>query len=218
MRIVDQLEERAGKLGRRKAKAFRENIESLIVYQEAHEKIGDWLEILRKHDCETYYHCVRTSLVCVEVARFLGLDPKPLVYAGLLHDIGKIEVSPEILRKTKGFTEEDYEEVKKHPLVGYLILKEAFPFSAEILLRHHRFQGDSYPEDLPDSQYEPEEISLIEKYAKLLARVDSYDASLNRENKEFSSAKSREDLQRVMVEISPDMEDLIRDSFLRKIF
>lgn len=218
MSIIDHLEEKAGAFRRRKVKALRENIESLIICQEVRKKIGDWLELLRKHDHETYCHCFRTSFICMEVARLLGLDPKPLVYAGLLHDIGKVKVNPEILRKTKGFTEEDYGEVKEHPLVGYLILKEAFPFSAEILLRHHKFQEDSYPENLPDNQYAPEEISLIEKYARLLARVDSCDASFNRKNQKFSNAKSREDLQNLMIELSPDKEELIKDWFSRKIF
>jgi HD-GYP domain-containing protein (c-di-GMP phosphodiesterase class II) len=210
MRVLDGPKEQIKKI--------RQNAEVLRISQEARERFGDWLEILRKHDFKTYCHSLRTGLTGLEVARFLRLDPKPLFYAGLFHDFGKIKVNSEVLRKTRGFSEEDYKEIKKHPLVGYFILKKVFPFSAEILLRHHRFQEIPYPENLPDNQYTPKERVLIEQYARLLALVDFYDALASRENKRFGEITDREKLQEVLIEHNPDMEVLIKELFLQGIF
>jgi len=197
---------------------IKQNLEILTIFREAYQRLGGYLEVLKKHDFETYLHNLRVSLIGTKAALFLSLDPKPILYAGLAHDLGKIGVNPELLRKTGEFTKEDRGEIKKHPLMGYLMLKERFPFSAEILLRHHRFQEDPYPDYLPDNQYSLDEIALIEEYARLLALADFCDALASRKNQRFGEIKNRKELQRVMIEHNPDQELLIKELFLQGVF
>lgn len=197
---------------------IKQNFKLLVICQEAHQRLGDYLEILRKHDFETYYHSLQVGFIGAKAALFLSLDPKPIFYAGLARDLGKIGVSLELLRKTKGFAEEDHEETKKYPVVGYSILKEGFPFSAEILLRCRRFQKDSYPDCLPDNRYALEEIALIEEYARLLALADSYENLTSKENERLGGIKDKEKVQAIMIERNPDQELLIRGLFLQGIF
>jgi HD-GYP domain-containing protein (c-di-GMP phosphodiesterase class II) len=94
-----------------------------------------------------------------------------IMYAGLLHDIGKIGVRTEIIVKPDKLTNEEYEEMKKHPIYGKDIL-EPIEFLGDVpyyvLYHHEKLDGTGYPFGLTASE--------IPLGAKILQVADSYDA------------------------------------------
>ncbi len=90
---------------------------------------------------------------------------------GLVHDIGKVGVPDHILKKPGTLTKEEYAEIKKHPEIGYNILKNlnAFSYVLPGVLHHHEsVDGSGYPHQLKG-----DEIPLM---ARILAVADAYDA------------------------------------------
>jgi HD-GYP domain-containing protein (c-di-GMP phosphodiesterase class II) len=104
----------------------------------------------------------------------LGLyesEIQELKTVGLLHDIGKIAVDENILNKPGKLTEDEREEINKHPEIGYRILSSVNDMSemAEYVLAHHeRWDGGGYPKGLKG-----EEIPL---QARIMAVADTFDA------------------------------------------
>ncbi|MEW6608385.1 MAG: HD-GYP domain-containing protein [bacterium] len=91
--------------------------------------------------------------------------------AGLLHDIGKIGINEDIIRKPGRLTEEEFAEVKRHPDIGKEIIKPIKQLDAIIpgILQHHeRYDGKGYPSGVKDV-----EISLM---GRILAIADTFDA------------------------------------------
>jgi putative nucleotidyltransferase with HDIG domain len=129
---------------------------------------------LSKLDSETYQHSVNVGIAVKTEAKISGLDQKTAFYGGLLHDIGKASINPEILNKPGLLTQDEWMEMKKHPEIGYNMINIIFPLPAEAVLRSHVFQPNSYPIGLPSN---PE----AEAYAKVINRVDYHDA-LSRKN------------------------------------
>lgn len=173
------------------------------------------LDILKVHDVATYRHCLRVGLKGVEVAVFLDIDPRPLFYAGLLHDFGKLGVKTKTLRKVN-FSESDYAEVRQHSMLGYIVLRALYPFSADILVRHHSSQALPYPNVLPKTRFDEE---LIAKYARLLALIDFHDALTTRKNKKFNiDRRDRKRVEELMIGQNESQAALIEDLFEAGIF
>ena len=79
-------------------------------------------------DSYTRSHCQTVSQLCVMIATELGLDPERLArlrLAGLLHDVGKIGIPDSILHKPSALSDEEYEQMKSHSLLGAAILEAA---------------------------------------------------------------------------------------------
>lgn len=119
-------------------------------------------------------HSQRVSKMAQELCKSLGMKEdmlKKVEKVGLLHDIGKIAVNKSVLDKPGVLSEAEWEEMKKHPEIGYRILSTVTELSeiAEYTLSHHeRYDGQGYPKGLKG-----EEIPLI---SRIIAIVDSYDA------------------------------------------
>jgi putative nucleotidyltransferase with HDIG domain len=125
-------------------------------------------------DPYTHGHSERVSMMAVKLARRLGYSEPEIEfieYAAILHDIGKIGIEDSILGKRGGLTDEEYEKVKQHPIIGAKII-ESIEFlkkcSNTVLHHHERYDGKGYPDGLKGEE--------IPKCARLLAVVDSYDA------------------------------------------
>ncbi len=125
-------------------------------------------------DSYTSGHCQRVMEISCEIAANLNLDEeiiKDLRYAAILHDIGKIGISASILNKTDKLTDQEYEEIKKHPQISFNILKnvEFLGRGLRAILEHHeKFNGSGYPNKLKG-----EEISLL---GRILCIADAFDA------------------------------------------
>ncbi|MEA1960167.1 MAG: HD-GYP domain-containing protein [Bacillota bacterium] len=132
---------------------------------------------IRSYDDYTFGHSVNVCILSLMTAlslQYHDLKLKELGIGALLHDIGKIAISTDILNKADDLSQEEYEEIKKHAAYGYDILRkyEDIPLlSAHIALQHHeRFDGKGYPRNL--------EGDNIHEYAKIVAVADVYDALL----------------------------------------
>jgi diguanylate cyclase (GGDEF)-like protein len=92
----------------------------------------------------------------------------------LLHDIGKVNIIEEILSKRGPLTEDEWVSIRKHPEIGYRIVKSTEEFSNvadDILAHHERWDGLGYPRGLKG-----DEIPFL---ARLTAVIDAYDALIN---------------------------------------
>lgn len=127
---------------------------------------------VREH--ETQAHSKRVSEYTVHLARVMGVDSSLLpdmCRGAMLHDIGKIGVSDNVLLKPGSLTEEEWVEMRRHPQIGGWILEgipELRGASSIVLSHHERFDGSGYPHKLKG-----EEISLG---ARIFSVVDCLDA------------------------------------------
>lgn len=133
-----------------------------------------FLNFIEIKDKYTKGHCQRVAKYSMLIGEEMKLgenDLRQLKYAALLHDIGKIGIPRDILKKKGKLHEKEYEIIKKHSEIGYeIICKIDFlRTSSEILLQHHeRIDGRGYPSCLNGNS-----ISIL---AKIISVADSYDA------------------------------------------
>jgi diguanylate cyclase (GGDEF)-like protein len=104
-------------------------------------------------DSYTRSHCQTVSQLCSVIGTELGFDGGRLTrlrLAGLLHDVGKIGVPDAILNKPAKLTDDEYEHMKRHSLLGYDIVHAADMEIEARWVRHHheRFDGTGYPDGL----------------------------------------------------------------------
>lgn len=130
---------------------------------------------LKTADDYTYMHSVAVCALMIALGRTLGLDRDTLQRAGtagLLHDIGKMAVPPEVLNKPGRLTDEEFAIVRRHPRQGWEILQNARmddQIVLDVCLHHHeRMDGKGYPEGLS-----ADDITL---FARMGAVCDVYDA------------------------------------------
>ena len=133
------------------------------------------LSNMHSYDDETFAHSMNVSLICNLFAKWLHLSEDEINKAtlcGLLHDIGKLTIPENILRKPGRLTDPEYTKIKEHSRSGYQILKDnnIDPHICNSALMHHeRSDGSGYPLHLKDAQIDP--------YAKIVAIADVYDAT-----------------------------------------
>lgn len=136
------------------------------------------IEILRRtvdaKDSYTRGHSDRVSEYCVLLGEKLGLSKQEintLKLGGLFHDIGKIGIPDNILLKTEKLTNDEYEEIKRHPFIGAHILENSSIFEdiIPIVLHHHeKYDGSGYPKKLKGKN--------IPFLARIVTVADSFDA------------------------------------------
>jgi len=123
---------------------------------------------------ETEEHAQRIGKICAIIAERLGLSHEEidkLQLFAILHDIGKIGISDQILNKPTSLNEEEFAIMKTHPEIGYRIAMASPDFApvAELILTHHeRWDGSGYPNRIAG-----EKIPLM---SRILAVADAYDA------------------------------------------
>ncbi len=179
------------------------------------------LNMVKLADVPTYEHMIRCGLLGIKVAKFTHIvDPKALFYADLLHDAGKLLSDPASLKKTEGFGAEDMQEMKKHPVDGYRLLRGIHDFSARILLYHHKYVGEGYPEQIPQSCIDFSEGSAvnIRFYARIVGLIDFNDAMMHRENEKFGGVPTREQGREIMLKHNPDQSYFINQLYDNNIF
>ncbi|MCI0470630.1 MAG: response regulator [Candidatus Aminicenantes bacterium] len=114
---------------------------------------------LDARDAENQGHSFRVVKYSMELARLLDIKDtgqlKVLEYGALLHDIGKIGISDAILNKKTELSPEEWEVMKRHPVIGYRILHkiEFLEEAAQVVLHHHEnYDGTGYPSKLKGEQ------------------------------------------------------------------
>lgn len=135
-------------------------------------------------DRYTSGHSQRVADYAVAIAKRMGKseeEQKIIYYAGLLHDVGKIRIPEEVINKPGKPTEEEYGQIKVHPISGYHILKgihddERIAYAAKY--HHERYDGKGYPNGL--------EGENIPEIARIIGVADAYDAMAS--NRSYRSA------------------------------
>jgi HD-GYP domain-containing protein (c-di-GMP phosphodiesterase class II) len=125
-------------------------------------------------DRYTHGHSERVAWLGTQLAEAIGLDAEEVErirIAGLVHDVGKIGVPEAVLCKAGRLTDDEFDQIKKHPRIGYNILK-GIPKIDDVLdgvLYHHeRWDGRGYPTRLAGE--------AIPLYGRILAVADTFDA------------------------------------------
>jgi len=134
-----------------------------------------WLARMKQQDTYTYQHSVGASIWAVALGRQLGL-PKPdlrsLAIGGLLFDIGKLKVNPELLGAERLLTDEEFTELRSHVSLGVTMITDSGLMNRDVLdmVAHHheRHDGSGYPAGMSGD--------TIPVFARIAAIVDCYDA------------------------------------------
>ena len=155
------------------------------------------LRTLDLRDRMTARHSAAVARYAREIAATAGLsesDQELAHTAGLLHDIGKFILSDRILKGEEKLTEEDWEEIRRHPYEGSRIVSEIDGYQpvGEIILAHHeRIDGLGYPRGI-----QGDEIPVI---SRIISVADTYDVMTARDSyrEPVSSIEAIEELRRV---------------------
>ena len=156
------------------SRSMIESITGLIPEDMTGSGVFDMLHNMRQYDDFTYMHSMNVALICNVFAKWLGMSEKDvdiLTLCGLLHDIGKLKIPDNIIRKPDKLSPAEYNIIKTHSLQGYNILKDKNideNVKQCALMHHERCDGSGYPLGLTDSK--------INSYAKIVAIADVYDA------------------------------------------
>lgn len=125
-------------------------------------------------DKYTKGHSARVAKYSVMIGEHYGYDKeqlKKLEYAAMLHDVGKIGIPDAIINKTNRLTDEEFAEIKKHPIIGAEILSDISEMpDIQIGARwhHEKYDGTGYPDCVSGMD--------ISEIARIIAVADSYDA------------------------------------------
>ncbi len=148
--------------------------ERILSHCDSNTDLFHMLHCMREYDDSTYMHSLNVSLFCNIIGRWLHFNPEDLeviTLCGLLHDIGKLAIPPQIMLKPAKLTTEEFNTIKTHTIRGYNLLKNQ-PVDLRIkhaaLMHHERCDGSGYPYGFRSEQIDP--------FAKLVAIADVYDA------------------------------------------
>jgi HD-GYP domain-containing protein (c-di-GMP phosphodiesterase class II) len=187
------------------------------------ESVNHYLGLLKRKDEKTYEHSIRVGITATKIAEYMHLNPRPSLFSGCLHDIGKLLIDSKILKKTVGFGDADRKEMKNHPQYTYQMLKGVHEYSAEIALRHHKFQENGYPENLPEMRTYMKKFSsttMINFYARILSLADFYDAAKYRENDRNGEKRllTSEEVKEIVLRENKDQTHLINELYKSGVF
>jgi len=153
-------------------------IENAMLYDQVHAAFLELSEALaqsiEKRDPYTGGHTKRVLVFSMAISRYMKLSDEEIEHlkiAAILHDIGKIGIEDKILRKQDKLTDDEYTEMKRHPIVGSEIiahikqLKDVIP---GMRYHHERTDGRGYPEGLKGLN-----IPII---ARIISVADTFDA------------------------------------------
>ena len=158
--------------------------------------IGAIIQTLHEKNQREEEHSKRVSTYCMKLAKALDFSDKDvheMVSAGLLHDIGKIAIAEYLLNKPGRLTDDEMEEVRRHPEIGYRILSSVNDMAEMgdfVLYHHERWDGAGYPKGLKG-----EEIPV---QARIISIADSFDAMTSERSYKASMTKEEaiEELRR----------------------
>jgi putative nucleotidyltransferase with HDIG domain len=153
-------------------------LENATLFEDVHGLMMGLLHSLTSavdaKDSYTCGHSERVALLSRHLAQEAGLkhaDVEQIYMAGLLHDVGKIGVPESVLQKAGKLTNEEFEQMKKHPEIGARILadvKQLKPILPGVLHHHERYDGKGYPHGLAG-----EKIPVM---GRIICLADCFDA------------------------------------------
>jgi diguanylate cyclase (GGDEF)-like protein/putative nucleotidyltransferase with HDIG domain len=153
------------------------------------QSIKTFLSIIHSKDRYTYGHTERTMHYAEALARKVGLtdeEVRIVRYGALLHDIGKVEIPAHILTKASTLTDEEWDTVRKHTILGEEIVRPIRQFAPclPIIRSHHeRIDGKGYPDGLAGDE--------IPRIVRIITIAESFDAMTT--NRPYQKSKSHEE-------------------------
>jgi len=169
--------------------------------------------LYEKHAAEQG-HCERVSKLCRDMGMVLGLHTDAvdeLSLLGLFHDIGKIGISERILNKSEKLSNLEWAEMKRHPEIGYQILRstnEFVPISEYVLSHHERLDGNGYPRKLKEGQ--------IPLQTRILTIAESYD-TMTSTHPYKPKLSDREAIKELRANVNRQFDPEIARIFVEKI-
>lgn len=150
---------------------FKSYMETRKIYLDTLEALASALDA---KDTYTKGHSDRVAMYAVKIARELGLPEdriEAIEHMALLHDIGKIGVNEELLSRPGKLTDNEFEQIKLHPVIGANILKEIQnfdPVTEFVKFHHEKYDGSGYPYRIKGDK--------IPLEARIITLADSFDA------------------------------------------
>ena len=150
--------------------AIYDDMESTYTYS---SELLDFLYNLTPNEEElTYNHCLNSALLAGVFGTWVRMpeeERRTLILCGFYYDIGKFKLPYEVLWKPDKLTDEEYALVKKHPVIGYAMVRN-LPIDEHIknavIMHHERMDGTGYPYHMKTTK--------IDSYARYIAMIDTY--------------------------------------------
>lgn len=170
---------------------------------------------IRKYDYYTYTHSVNVCTFLVSLSQELGITDKKMLLevgeGGLLHDLGKSQISPKIINKPGKLNKAEWELMQKHPEIGVGIGKETRNISAvslSIIGQHHeKLSGRGYPRGLKGGE--------LNRFASMASIVDVYDALTT--NRSYSPARTPVQAFQILLSEKEDFDEKILLTFIKML-
>lgn len=171
LNIFDQVSDH----GKINAVQLKKSVEPLIGSISRNPDACLWVARLKQHDQYTYEHALGAAIWAVSLGRAIGLprrDLRSLAIGGMLMDVGKLRVDPDILKAERALTRDEMQKVQTHVAFGVEIIHESGIINQDVIdmVAHHheRFDGSGYPNGLKGDQ--------IPAVARIAGIVDTYGA------------------------------------------
>jgi putative nucleotidyltransferase with HDIG domain len=180
-----------------------EGVTSHIIANIERNGLSAWLDDVRRYHQGTFQHCLLVTGLAAGFALeagFVDIDVKRLGIAATLHDIGKARIPLSILDKAGRLDPDEDEIMKRHPAIGYELLKDIPGINPDILdgVRHHHeyLDGSGYPDHLPAGQ--------ISDLVRLLTISDIFAALI--ESRPYREPMSRQDAYKTLCDMDGKLE------------
>lgn len=155
---------------------FRGQLSTFIDY--AHDSPESLMALtrMRRYDEVTFQHSLNVALLSILYGRYRDFDDESLLQislGALMHDVGKLEIEQEILQKPDSLSDEEWEQIKEHPLKGKKVAQKmnAPDVVKEIIADHHkRPDGSGYPDNGHSGS------DGLSTYAQIVSVIDVYEA------------------------------------------
>jgi putative nucleotidyltransferase with HDIG domain len=180
-----------------------ENVTSQIIANIDRDGLSAWLDNVRRYHQGTFQHCLLVTGIAIGFAleiKFSESDVRKLGIAATLHDVGKAQIPVSILDKPGRLDPGEDEIMKRHPMIGYELLKGISGISPEVLdgVRHHHeyLDGSGYPDRLSAGQ--------ITDLVRLLTISDIFAALI--ESRSYKPPMSRQDAYKILCDMEGRLE------------
>lgn len=197
------------------------NAEEAMYFSKSLEKgqisasaIENIIQTLHGNNPREKEHSDFVSTMCQRMGNALHLSEneiRKLKDAGYLHDIGKVALPPEVLNKMQNLTPKDWNEVKKHPIIGYRILNsfdDTVDLAEDVLSHQERWDGTGYPKGLKG-----EEIPL---FARIISIAENYERKLH-DSENFKAMTKRQALGTIRSGAGTHFDPTLTNVFIKML-
>ncbi len=155
-----------------------------------------WMTKIKQKNEYTAEHCLNVCVLAIAFGRHLRMEERELHLlglCGLLHDVGKMQIPPEILDKPGRLSREEFELIKSHTVLGHRLLEDTTrglpDLTLDVALNHHeRPDGSGYPRGLSQGE--------ISEFSRIISIVDAYDAITS--NRCYAEEQPSADAQKII--------------------